>query len=78
MMRSSLCAGAVWVEGVQPVYLPGQEEVWLEVGDSYNQPKSKNAKVFTCPPEKGKAITAVLEHFQMLEGSSYQWRTIVL
>lgn len=38
----------------------------LEVGDSYNQPKSENAKVPTCPPKKEKAIVAALEHFQML------------
>lgn len=41
----------------------------LEVGESYNQPKSENAKVPTCPPEKEKAIMAALEHFQMIEGS---------
>ena len=38
----------------------------LEVGDSYNQPKSENAKVPTCPLEKEKAIMVALEHFQML------------
>lgn len=41
----------------------------LEVGDSYNQPKSENAKIPTCPPEKEKAIRAALEHFRMIEGS---------
>ena len=35
----------------------------LEVGDSYNQPKSENAKVPTCPPEKENTIMAALEHF---------------
>ena len=38
----------------------------LEVGGSYNQPKSENAKVPTCPPEKEKAIMAALGHFQMI------------
>ena len=28
MGRLSLCAGKVWVEGVQSVYLPGQAEMW--------------------------------------------------
>ena len=40
----------------------------LEVGDSYNQPKSENAKVPACPPEKEKAIMAALEHLGMVEG----------
>lgn len=44
----------------------------LEVGENYNQPKSENAKVPTCPPEKEKAIRAALEHFQMLEGGDRQ------
>ena len=38
----------------------------LEVGGSYNQPKSENAKVPTCPLEKEKAIMAALGHFQMI------------
>lgn len=41
----------------------------LEVGDSYNQPKSENTKVPACPPEKEEAIRAALEHFRMIEGS---------
>ena len=28
MGRLSLCAGKVWVEGVQSLYLPGQAEMW--------------------------------------------------
>ena len=44
----------------------------LEVGDSYNQPKSENAKVPTCPLEKERAIKAALEHFGMLEGGDHQ------
>ena len=38
----------------------------LEVGQNYNSPKSENAKVPTCPPEKERAIRAALEHFQMI------------
>ncbi len=38
----------------------------LEVGDSYNQPKSENSKVPICPLEKEKAIVAALEHFRMI------------
>ncbi len=38
----------------------------LEVGNSYNQPKSENAKVPACPPENEKSIKAALEHFQMI------------
>lgn len=38
----------------------------LEVGDSYNRPKSEGQKVPQCPPEKEKAIMAKLEHFQMI------------
>lgn len=41
----------------------------LEIGENYNLPKSDNAKVPTCPPEKENAIMAALEHFQMIEGS---------
>ena len=41
----------------------------LEVGENYNLPKSENAKVPTCPPEKEKAIRAALERFRMIEGS---------
>lgn len=44
----------------------------LEEGENYNLAKSENVKVPTCPPEKEKAIMAALEHFQMLEGGSYQ------
>ena len=44
----------------------------LEVGDSYNQPKSENAKVPACPPEKEAAIRAALEHFRMVEGSGHK------
>ena len=39
----------------------------LEIGENYNLPKSENAKVPTCPPEKEKAIRVALEHFQMID-----------
>ena len=35
----------------------------LEVGDSYNKPKSEDARVPQCPPEKEKAIMDALRHF---------------
>ena len=44
----------------------------VEVGESSNQPKSENAKVPACTPEKEKAIRAALEHFRMPEGGSHQ------
>lgn len=44
------------------------EKFGLEVGENYNLSKSENTKVPTCPPEKERAIMAVLEHFRMIEG----------
>jgi len=38
----------------------------LDVGDSYNKPKSEDAKVPQCPPEKEKAIMDALKHFGMI------------
>lgn len=38
----------------------------LEVGDSYNKPKSEDARVPQCPPEKEKAIMDALRHFGMI------------
>ena len=38
----------------------------LDVGDSYNKPKSENAKVPQCPPEKEAAIMDALRHFGMI------------
>ena len=35
----------------------------LDVGDSYNKPKSEDAHVPQCPPEKEKAIMDALRHF---------------
>ena len=39
----------------------------LEVGDSYNKPKSEEAKRPQCPPEKEAAIMDALRHFGMIE-----------
>ena len=38
----------------------------LEVGDSFNKPKSENAKQPQCPPDKEKLIVAALKHFKMI------------
>ncbi len=38
----------------------------LYVGDSYNKPKSEDAKQPKCPPEKEKAIKEALRHFGMI------------
>ena len=38
----------------------------LNVGEAYNKPKSKDAKVPNCPPEKEKAIIEALKHFNMM------------
>ena len=38
----------------------------LDVGDSYNKPKSEDAKVPQCPTEKEKAIMDALKHFGMI------------
>lgn len=39
----------------------------LEVGDSYNKPKSEDVRVPQCPQEKEKAIMDALKHFGMIE-----------
>ncbi|MBQ0135058.1 MAG: 23S rRNA (uracil(1939)-C(5))-methyltransferase RlmD [Clostridiales bacterium] len=38
----------------------------LEVGESYNKPKSEDARQPQCPPEKEKAITDALKHFGVI------------
>ena len=38
----------------------------LDVGEAYNKPKSKDAKVPNCPPEKENAIMDALKHFNMI------------
>lgn len=34
--------------------------------ENYNKPKSEDARQPQCPPEKEKAITEALKHFNML------------
>ena len=43
-----------------------KRKLGLEVGESFNRPKSENAKVPQCPLEKEKAIIDALRHFNML------------
>ena len=38
----------------------------LEVGDSYNKPKTEEAKQPQCPPEKEAAIMDALKHFGLI------------
>ncbi len=38
----------------------------LEVGESYNKPKSEDARQPQCPPEKEAAITDALKHFGII------------
>ena len=38
----------------------------MEVGDSYNLPKSENARVPQCPQDKENAIRNALKHFSMI------------
>jgi 23S rRNA (uracil1939-C5)-methyltransferase len=38
----------------------------LDVGHSYNHPKSEDAHVPQCPPEKERAIIDALTHFGMI------------
>ena len=38
----------------------------LEVGESYNKPKSEDARQPQCPPEKEAAITDALKHFGVI------------
>ena len=38
----------------------------LDVGDSYNKPKSEDAHVPQCPPEKENAIREALKHFGII------------
>lgn len=43
-----------------------KRKLGLDVGTSFNQPKSKDAKQPQCPPEKEDAIVDALKHFQMI------------
>ena len=38
----------------------------LDVGESYNKPKTEDTKVPQCPPEKEKAIMDALRHFGLI------------
>ena len=38
----------------------------LDVGDSYNKPKSEDAHVPQCPPEKENAIMDALKHYGII------------
>ena len=46
----------------------------LDVGDSYNKPKSEDAKQPQCPPEKEEAIIDALRHFRLIGGGNYSYR----
>nr|WP_330393407.1 hypothetical protein [Anaeromicropila populeti] len=37
------------------------------MGTNYNLPKSEDARVPQCPPDKEKAITNALKHFKMIQ-----------
>ena len=43
-----------------------KRKMGLEVGESYNKPKSKDSRVPTCPIEKEKAIVDALKFFKMI------------
>ena len=43
-----------------------KRKLGLEVGESYNKPKSENAKQPQCPADKEKMIVAALKYFMML------------
>lgn len=43
-----------------------KRKLGLEVGESYNKPKSQDAKVPVCPQNKELAIIDALKHFNMV------------
>ena len=43
-----------------------KRKLGLEVGESFNKPKSENVKQPQCPPDKEKMIMAALKHFKMI------------
>lgn len=43
-----------------------KRKLGLEIGTNYNLPKSEDAQVPQCPPEKEKVITETLKHFNMI------------
>ena len=44
-----------------------KRKLGLEVGESYNKPKTEHAKQPQCPPDKEKMIVAALKHFKMIK-----------
>ena len=42
-----------------------KRKLGLEVGESYNEPKSLHTKTPVCPPNKESAIIDALKHFNM-------------
>ena len=50
----------------QATYPQIKRKCGLDVGESYNKPKSEDAKVPQCPPEKEKAIMDALRHFRLI------------
>lgn len=43
-----------------------KRKLGLEVGESYNKPKSLRTKTPVCPPNKESAIIDALKHFDMI------------
>ena len=43
-----------------------KRKLGLEVGESYNKPKSHDARIPVCPPNKESAIIDALKHFNMV------------
>lgn len=43
-----------------------KHELGLDVGTSFNQPKSEDAKQPQCPPEKEELIVNVVKHFEVI------------
>lgn len=42
----SLCAGGVWAEIVQLIYLTGKAEMWLKLGRNYNLSKREEQQIY--------------------------------
>ena len=43
-----------------------KRKLGIEVGESYNKPKSHDARIPVCPPNKESAIIDALKHFNMI------------
>lgn len=43
-----------------------KRKLGLEVGESYNKPKSQDTRIPVCPPNKESAIIDALKHFNMV------------